>query len=82
MAQRYPVDNHALIQCLLAIQPADLVMDAWLKRAGLGKSFFGNLQAGSAPTVYNLERLVRVAGYSLPAFWLMVEAERNRKAGK
>ena len=77
MAPPGPIDNAALVACLEAIKPEGLSFNAWVKRAGLGSSFLRNLRKGSEPGIYKIERLVRVAGYELSAFWKMVEQAKR-----
>jgi|GEM_PF-3157913 len=77
MSLRKPVNNKALLDCLEAVKPDDLSINAWLKQAGVGSSFFTNLRKGSEPGIYKIERLIEITGVKLSTFWKRVEARRK-----
>ncbi len=77
MARGDSTTNTVLLACLDAIRPEDLNDHAWSKCARVSHNYFENLRLGSEPSIYKVERLVRVAGVSLSAFWKMVERRRG-----
>lgn len=53
---------------LMSIKPDDLTPNAWLSRAGVNRSWWGDLKAGSVPKVPTLEKVLAAIGFSLAQF--------------
>lgn len=59
----------ALYDRLADMKPADWSFNEWTDKAGVNSSFFTNMKKGSAPSVFNLEAILRPLDLTLSEFF-------------